>query len=157
MSDFFGNSCSWQGKCDSHHSCGMVQCLRHCLNVLADLPLEILPLGGYEPIYRSALDVPSGELPVLPLSIYGAVAMSHPPGDSEGLAATESFFLYKFDRSASGLAGLAFDEGTFGVFGYVTQGAELLQQLDNGDVIKQMTLISGGDRLQMPQGSSDAP
>ena len=134
----------------------MMQCLRHCLNALADLPLEILPLGGYEPIYRSALDVPSGELPVLPLSIYGAVAMSHPPGDSEGLAATESFFLYKFDRSASGLAGLAFDEGTFGVFGYVTQGAELLQQLGSGDVIKQMTLISGGDRLQMPEGSSDA-
>ena len=76
--------------------------------------------------------------------------MAHPPGDAEGLAASDQFFLYKFDRAASGLAGLAFDEGTFGVFGYVTQGAELLQQLASGDVIKEMILISGADRLQIP-------
>ncbi len=95
---------------------------------------------------------------MLPLSIYGAVAMAHPAGDSEGLAASDQFFLYKFDRSSSGLAGLAFDEGTFGVFGYVTQGAELLQQLASGDMIKQMVLISGEDRLQAPEtpaGPSD--
>ena len=37
------------------------------------LPLEILPLGEFDPVYRSTLDVQNGELPVLPLSIYGAV------------------------------------------------------------------------------------
>lgn len=37
------------------------------------VPLEILPLGEFDPVYRSTLDVQSGELPVLPLSIYGAV------------------------------------------------------------------------------------
>ena len=37
------------------------------------LPMEILPLGEFDPVYRSTLDVQSGELPVLPLSIYGAV------------------------------------------------------------------------------------
>lgn len=36
------------------------------------LPLEILAAGDFEPIYRTPLDVRSGELPVLPLSIYGA-------------------------------------------------------------------------------------
>lgn len=36
------------------------------------LPLEILPAGDFEPLYRLPLDVRSGELPVLPLSIYGA-------------------------------------------------------------------------------------
>ena len=36
------------------------------------LPLEILAAGDFEPVYRSTLDVRSGELPVLPLSIYGA-------------------------------------------------------------------------------------
>jgi hypothetical protein len=35
--------------------------------------MEILPLGEFDPVYRSTLDVQSGELPVLPLSIYGAV------------------------------------------------------------------------------------
>ena len=37
------------------------------------LPIEILPLGEFDPVYRSTLDVQNGELPVLPLSIYGAV------------------------------------------------------------------------------------
>jgi hypothetical protein len=38
----------------------------------AALPLESLPVGDFEPLYRTVLDVQSGELPVLPLSIYGA-------------------------------------------------------------------------------------
>ena len=38
----------------------------------AALPLEILAQGDFEPVYRSPLDVRNGELPVLPLSIYGA-------------------------------------------------------------------------------------
>lgn len=38
----------------------------------AALPLEILPAGDFEPQYRLPLDVRNGELPVLPLSIYGA-------------------------------------------------------------------------------------
>ena len=41
------------------------------------LPMEILPLGEFDPVYRSTLDVQSGELPVLPLSIYGAVRPRH--------------------------------------------------------------------------------
>ncbi len=36
--------------------------------------MEILPLGEFDPVYRSTLDVQNGELPVLPLSIYGAVS-----------------------------------------------------------------------------------
>lgn len=39
----------------------------------APVPLEILPAGQYEPVYRLPLDVQSGELPVLPLSITGAI------------------------------------------------------------------------------------
>lgn len=39
----------------------------------APVPLEILPAGQYEPLYRLPLDVQSGELPVLPLSITGAI------------------------------------------------------------------------------------
>ena len=49
------------------------------------LPLEILPLGEFDPVYRSTLDVQNGELPVLPLSIYGAVrvdSLSFPSSES---------------------------------------------------------------------------
>lgn len=36
------------------------------------IPLEILPAGQFDPLYRSPLDIQAGELPVLPMSIYGA-------------------------------------------------------------------------------------
>lgn len=95
--------------------------LHHVATVGQKIPLEILPLGDFEPIYGSPLNVQAGELPVLPMSIYGAVAMAHAPDADEGFAAADEFFIYKFDRAASGLAGLSFDEGTFGVFGYIAK------------------------------------
>ena len=51
---------------------GPVAVRRGARGAPAALPLEILPAGDFEPQYRAALDVRSGELPVLPLSIYGA-------------------------------------------------------------------------------------
>ena len=88
------------------------------------IPLEILPLGDFEPIYGSPLNVQAGELPVLPMSIYGSVAMAHAPDADEGFAAADEFFIYKYDKGSSGLAGLSFDEGTFGVFGYIAKVGE---------------------------------
>ncbi len=85
------------------------------------IPLEIMPLGDFEPIYGSPLNVQAGELPVLPMSIYGSVAMAHAPDADEGFAAADEFFIYKYDRASSGLAGLSFDEGTFGVFAYIAK------------------------------------
>lgn len=86
------------------------------------VPLEILPAGEFDPQYRIPLEVGSGELPVLPLSIYGAVAMARAPDVAgEGMLAGDEFFVFKFTREQAGLSGLSFDEGTFGVFGYVTK------------------------------------
>jgi hypothetical protein len=41
--------------------------------------------------------------------------------------AADEFFIYKFSREQAGLSGLAFDEGQFGVFGYVTAVRALAQ------------------------------
>jgi cyclophilin family peptidyl-prolyl cis-trans isomerase len=111
------------------------------------IPLEVLPAGEFDPVYRSPLSVQGGELPVLPLSIYGAVAMAHGQTADDGYAAADEFFIYKFDRGSSGLAGLSFDEGTFGVFGYVTKGIDLVSQIASDDVIVKATLVSGKDKL----------
>jgi len=46
------------------------------------VPLEILPAGDFDPLYRTPVDVASGELPALPLSIFGALAMAHLPPDA---------------------------------------------------------------------------
>lgn len=112
----------------------------------ATLPIEIMPAGEFQPLYRTTLNVQDGELPVLPLSVYGAVAMAHNP-TSEDYSAPSQFFFYLYDRRSAGLGGLSFDEGQFSVFGYVTNGKELLSQLRTGDVIESVKLVSGADRL----------
>jgi hypothetical protein len=61
------------------------------------IPLENLPAGTFDPLYRFPLDVQSGELPVLPLSIAGSVSMTHVPGTEQYLSGDE-WFIYKFDK-----------------------------------------------------------
>ena len=98
-------------------------------------------------MYRLPLDVRGGELPVLPLSVRGSVAMGR-LDDVEGFMSGEEWFIYKFDPSQAGLAGLSFDEGEFAVFGYVTEGMdEVVAKLDTGDRIVSATVVSGLDRL----------
>lgn len=121
------------------------------------LPLEIMPNGDLEPVYRLPLDVRSGEIPVLPLSIYGAAAMTHLPGAdaSVGFVSSRQFFIYKYERQSSGLAGLAFDEGAFGVFGYITQGTDQLQRIDDGDRLVSARLVEGKDKLVVPEAPKE--
>ena len=42
----------------------------------------MLPAGDFDPLYKTQVDVASGELPALPLSIFGALAMAHLPPDA---------------------------------------------------------------------------
>ncbi|KAL9444161.1 hypothetical protein AB3S75_017359 [Citrus x aurantiifolia] len=117
-----------------------------------NLPLEIMPSGQFEPLYRTALNVQDGELPVLPLSVYGAVAMAHSE-DSEEYSAPYQFFFYLYDKRNAGLGGLSFDEGQFSVFGYTTVGRDILPQIKTGDVIQSAKLMEGQDRLLLPNES----
>eukprot|EP00891_Asterochloris_glomerata_P000278 jgi/Astpho2/278/Aster-02168 len=136
------------------------------------LPLEILPAGQFDPVYRLPISVSAfmlagatkllleghfdfkltlapaaGELPTLPLSIYGSLAMGHAPNGEDGSQSAEEWFIYKFDRGSSGLAGLSFDEGEFGVFGYVTGGSDVIPQLGTGDKVINAKVVSGADKL----------
>ncbi|KAF3605424.1 hypothetical protein DY000_02050484 [Brassica cretica] len=113
------------------------------------VPLEVMPSGQFEPLYRTPLSVQDGELPVLPLSVYGAVAMAHSE-NSEEYSSPYQFFFYLYDKRNSGLGGLSFDEGQFSVFGYTTAGRDILRQIKTGDIIKSAKLIEGQDRLILP-------
>ncbi|KAL9236389.1 hypothetical protein vseg_011067 [Gypsophila vaccaria] len=116
------------------------------------VPLEIMPSGQFEPLYRTPLSVQDGELPVLPLSVYGAVAMAHSE-TSEELSSPNQFFFYLYDKRNAGLGGLSFDEGQFSVFGYTTAGKDVLAQIKSGDIIRSAKLVEGGDRLVLPNES----
>ncbi|WIA35054.1 hypothetical protein OEZ86_003543 [Tetradesmus obliquus] len=118
------------------------------------IPLENLPAGTFDPLYRLPLDVQSGELPVLPLSIAGAVSMTHLP-DTESFLSGDEWFIYKFDKQQAGLSGLSFDEGTFGVFGYVTDGMAVVTKLQTGDTIVSAKVVSGLERLVRPEAGSN--
>ncbi|PIA40777.1 hypothetical protein AQUCO_02400089v1 [Aquilegia coerulea] len=113
------------------------------------VPLEIMPSGQFEPLYKTKLSVQDGELPVLPLSVYGAVSMAHSE-DSEEYSSPSQFFFYLYDKRNAGLGGLSFDEGQFSVFGYTTVGREVLSQIKTGDLIRSAKLIEGQDRLILP-------
>lgn len=113
-----------------------------------ELPLEVLARGDFEPTYRYALDINSGEVPVLPLSIYGSVAMTRAPND--GYSSPSEFFIFKYNRQQSGLSGFSFDEGQFGVFGYVTSNDDVLRQIEDGDMLLKAVVIKGEDKLVIP-------
>nr|XP_018674062.1 PREDICTED: peptidyl-prolyl cis-trans isomerase CYP37, chloroplastic isoform X2 [Musa acuminata subsp. malaccensis] len=116
------------------------------------VPLEMIPSGQFEPLYKTTLSVQDGELPVLPLSVYGAVAMAHNI-DSEEYSSPSQFFFYLYDKRNSGLGGLSFDEGQFSVFGYTVGGREVLPQIKTGDIIRSAKLVRGQDRLILPDGN----
>jgi cyclophilin family peptidyl-prolyl cis-trans isomerase len=66
----------------------------------------------------------------------------------DGYLSGDQFFIFKFSPEQAGLSGLAFDEGEFGVFGYVTSGMdEVVAKLDTGDKILSASLVSGAERL----------
>ncbi|KAH9627346.1 hypothetical protein KSS87_020301 [Heliosperma pusillum] len=125
-------------------------------NIGYSVPLEIMPSGQFEPLYKTKLSVQDGELPVLPLSVYGAVAMAHSEA-SEELSSPNQFFFYLYDKRNAGLGGLSFDEGQFSVFGYTTAGRDVLPQIKTGDIIKSAKLIEGKDRLVAIQTDNSDP
>ncbi len=138
------------------------------------LPLELRAQGEFEPRYRVPLDVQNGDpVPVLPLSVYGAVAMARGQDGNDSSSTAWFFyrcvgtggaiaaasvagaflihaFVLRYARNTAGLGGLAFEEGAYSVYGYVTEGQELLRQLRSGDVIRNAKLVSGAENLVLP-------
>ena len=58
------------------------------------LPLEIFQTGEFEPFYNQQLDVLDMEYPILPMSIFGAVVMSHDANDANR-SSDRDWFIYK--------------------------------------------------------------
>ncbi|OEL25980.1 Peptidyl-prolyl cis-trans isomerase CYP37, chloroplastic [Dichanthelium oligosanthes] len=116
------------------------------------VPLEVMPAGQFEPLYRTPLSIQDGELPVLPMSVYGAVAMAHSV-DSDEYSSPMQFFFYLYDKR--NVRGISFDEGQFSVFGYTTGGRDVLSQIKTGDKIRSAKLVQGRERLVLPSAAPE--
>jgi peptidylprolyl isomerase len=114
------------------------------------IPLEVLVEGDSVPTYGITLEKAGRyrEQPVLPFSAYGAVAMARPEADPNGGSSQFFFFLFEPELTPAGRNLL---DGRYSVFGYVTEGKEVLEQLKAGDKITSAKVIQGAENLVQPQ------
>jgi peptidyl-prolyl cis-trans isomerase B (cyclophilin B) len=101
------------------------------------IPLEIQPEGADKPAYNQAFDVAQGETPPVLRHTRGAIAMARSqPLDS----ASAQFYIT--------LADLPFLDGNYAVFGYVIEGMDLVDNIQQGDVLETAEISQGADNLQ---------
>ena len=114
------------------------------------VPLEILVRGDDEPTYGITLEAAGRyrDQPVLPFSAYGTVAMARPESNPDGGSSQFFFFLFEPELTPAGLNLL---DGRYSVFGYVTEGKEVLENLTQGDAIASAKVIQGLENLVQPK------
>jgi peptidyl-prolyl cis-trans isomerase B (cyclophilin B) len=101
------------------------------------IPLEIKPKSGKEPIYSRTLEQAGVNTQPALKHTRGAVAMarSNPPD-----SASSQFYI--------ALSDLPFLDGSYAVFGYVTQGMEVVDQIQQGDRIESAKVTQGLEKLK---------
>jgi peptidyl-prolyl cis-trans isomerase B (cyclophilin B) len=101
------------------------------------VPLEIKPTGAKQPIYGQTLeDAKISKAPILRHK-RGAVAMAR---SSEPNSASSQFYF--------ALTDLAFLDGNYAVFGYVTKGMNVVDKIKQGDRIQSATIVKGKENLK---------
>jgi len=114
------------------------------------IPLEILVEGEKEPTYGTTLEEAGRylDMPVLPFSSFGALVMARPENEANGASSQIFFFLFEPELTPAGRNLL---DGRYAVFGYLTEGKEVLDKLKAGDKIESATVIQGVENLVQPQ------
>lgn len=114
------------------------------------IPLEILVEGDKEPTYGITLEDAGRylDMPVLPFSSFGALAMARPEGNVDGGSSQVFFFLFEPELTPAGRNLL---DGRYSVFGYLTEGKDILDTLKAGDKIESATVVQGIENLVQPQ------
>ncbi len=102
------------------------------------IPLEILPEGADEPVYGKTF--PEAGVTTAPALTHkrGAIAMAR----SGVNTASAQFYIT--------LADVNFLDGNYAVFGYVTDGMDVVDKIQIEDVIQSVTVTAGADNLVLP-------
>ncbi|MEO0377743.1 MAG: peptidylprolyl isomerase [Cyanobacteria bacterium P01_A01_bin.17] len=98
------------------------------------IPLEILPEGEEQPVYSETIKA-AGKTPKLKHT-KGAVAMAR--SQSPDSASSQFYFT---------LSDLPFLDGDYAVFGYVTEGMDVVDQIQQGDRIESAKVTQGIENL----------
>lgn len=101
------------------------------------IPLEIKPQGEAGPIYHQTFDAAGITAKPKLRHIRGAVAMARSAVPDS--ASSQFYFT---------LADLAFLDGNYAVFGYVTEGMDGVDKIKQGDRIESAKVIKSGEALQ---------
>ncbi|HEY9801652.1 MAG TPA: peptidylprolyl isomerase [Leptolyngbyaceae cyanobacterium] len=116
------------------------------------IPLEILVEGDKEPTYGITLEDAGRylDMPVLPFSSFGALAMARPESEVDGGSSQVFFFLFEPELTPAGRNLL---DGRYSVFGYLVEGKEILDKLKAGDKIESATVVQGIENLVEPSAA----
>ncbi|MEM6837249.1 MAG: peptidylprolyl isomerase [Cyanobacteria bacterium P01_C01_bin.120] len=104
------------------------------------IPLEIQPTNADEPIYSQTFDEAGIAEPPALSHTRGALAMARSQLPD---SASAQFYV--------ALADLPFLDGSYAVFGYVTEGMDVIDGIEQGDVVESATVVSGIENLQQPE------
>ncbi|BAZ42181.1 hypothetical protein NIES4101_81490 [Calothrix sp. NIES-4101] len=113
------------------------------------VPFEVLVEGDKKPTYGITLEEAGRytDMPVLPFSSFGALALARPERDVNGGSSQFFFFLFEPELTPAGRNLL---DGRYAIFGYLTEGQEVLDELKAGDKIISAKVIDGLENLQEP-------
>ncbi|MBW4473583.1 MAG: peptidylprolyl isomerase [Stenomitos rutilans HA7619-LM2] len=101
------------------------------------VPLEITPVGAKSPVYHQTFEMAGVSAKPKLTHKRGALAMarSQPPD-----SASSQFYIT--------LADVNFLDGNYAVFGYVTQGMETVDKIQQGDRIESAKVVKGLENLK---------
>lgn len=103
------------------------------------IPLEIKPKGEANPIYSKTLPEARVSKPPELQHKQGAIAMAR--SQQPDSASSQFYFA---------LADLGFLDGNYAVFGYVTQGFDVVNKIQQGDRIDSAKVTQGAENLKTP-------
>lgn len=119
------------------------------------IPLEVYVVGDKGPIYGTTFDDDGrgGYAAALPFNAYGALGMAREEYDADSASSQWFWLLFDSDLTPAGKNLL---DGRYACFGYTIDGARLLSDVKEGDVIVSAKVTSGLENLQKPSVAAPA-
>jgi len=114
------------------------------------IPLEVFVRGDKAPMYGVTFDDDGrgGYASALPFNAYGALGMAREEYDADSASSQWFWLLFDSDLTPAGKNLL---DGRYACFGYTTEGARLLSDVKEGDLIVSAKVTAGLDNLQNVQ------